>query len=125
MDFNTGRPNHIEDYIITVRNGAWFGWSDPKNKIYANLVVYDGGSKPSESDCTTGLAALQSAWDEKNKQYKLERVVGVGTTAGYETIANQLDQLYHDMKDGKLGVAATTGSWFVGITSVKTAIAKT
>ena len=119
MDFNTGRPNHIEDYLITVRTGAWFGWSDPKNKIYANLVIYDGGSKPSESDCTTGLAALQSAWDEKNKQYKLERI------SSYEGIGEQLDQLYHDMKDGKLGVAATTGSWFVGITSVKTAIAKT
>ena len=120
-----GRADHIEDYLVTVRDGQWFGWSDSKNKIYANLIVHDGGSKPSESDCTTGLAALQSAWDEKNKQYKLERVAGVGTTAGYETIANQLDQLYHDMKDGKLGVAATTGSWFVGITSVKTAIAKT
>ena len=120
-----GRADHIEDYLVTVRTGQWFGWSDSKNKIYANLIVHDGGSKPSESDCTTGLAALQSAWDEKNKQYKLERVAGVGTTAGYETIANQLDQLYHDMKDGKLGVAATSGSWFVGITSVKTAIAKT
>ena len=120
-----GRADHIEDYLVTVRDGQWFGWSDSKNKIYANLIVHDGGSKPSESDCTTGLAALQAAWDEKNKQYKLERVVGVGTTAGYESIANQLDQLYHDMKDGKLGVAATTGSWFVGISSVKTAIAKT
>ena len=120
-----GRADHIEDYLVTVRTGQWFGWSDSKNKIYANLIVHDGGSKPSESDCTAGLAALQAAWDEKNKQYKLERVVGVGTTAGYESIANQLDQLYHDMKDGKLGVAATTGSWFVGITSVKTAIAKT
>ena len=120
-----GRADHIEDYLVTVRDGQWFGWSDSKNKIYANLIVHDGGSKPSESDCTTGLAALQAAWDEKNKQYKLERVVGVGTTAGNESIANQLDQLYHDMKDGKLGVAATTGSWFVGITSVKTAIAKT
>ena len=120
-----GRADHIEDYLVTVRTGQWFGWSDSKNKIYANLIVHDGGSKPSESDCTTGLAALQAAWDEKNKQYKLERVVGVGTTAGYESIANQLDQLYHDMKDGKLGVAATTGSWVVGITSVKTAIAKT
>ena len=120
-----GRADHIEDYLVTVRTGQWFGWSDSKNKIYANLIVHDGGSKPSESDCTTGLAALQAAWDEKNKQYKLERVIGVGTTAGYESIANQLDQLYHDMKDGKLGVAATTGSWFVGITSGKTAIAKT
>ena len=125
MDYKTGRADHIEDYLITVRNGQWFGWSDSKNKIYANLIVHDGGSKPSESDCTSGLAALQAAWDEKNKEYKIQRVVGVGTTAGYESIANQLDQLYHDMKDGKLGVAATTGSWFVGISSVKTAIAKT
>ena len=124
MDIN-GRPDHIEDYLVKVRTGQWFGWSDVSNKIYANLIVHDGGSKPSESDCTSGLATLQAAWDEENKQYKLERVVGVGTTAGYESIANQLDQLYHDMKDGKLGVAATTGSWFVGITSVKTAIAKT
>ena len=124
MDIN-GRPDHIEDYLVKVRTGQWFGWSDPSNKIYANLIVHDGGSKPSESDCTSGLATLQAAWDEENKQYKLERVVGVGTTAGYESIANQLDQLYHDMKDGKLGVAATTGSWFVGISSVKTAIAKT
>ena len=120
-----GRADHIEDYLVTVRTGQWFGWSDSKNKIYANLIVHDGGSKPTESDCTTGLAAIQSTWDEENKQYKLERVAGVGTTAGYETIANQLDQLYHDMKDGKLGVAATTGSWFVCISSVKTAIAKT
>ena len=120
-----GRADHIEDYLVTVRTGQWFGWSDSKNKIYANLIVHDGGSKPSESDCTSGLAALQAAWDEKNKEYKIQRVVGVGTTAGYESIANQLDQLYHDMKDGKLGVAATTGSWFVGISSVKTAIAKT
>ena len=125
MDYLTGRANHIEDYLVTVRTGQWFSWSDHTNKIYANLVVLDGGSKPTEKECTDGLAAMQSAWDEENKQYKLERVVGVGTTAGYESIANQLDQLSHDMKDGKLGVAATTGSWFVGITSVKTAIAKT
>ena len=120
-----GRADHIEDYLVTVRTGQWFGWTDSENKIYANLIVHDGGSKPSESDCTSGLAALQAAWDEKNKEYKIQRVVGVGTTAGYESIANQLDQLYHDMKDGKLGVAATTGSWFVGVSSVKTAIAKT
>ena len=119
------RPSHIEDYLVTVRSGQWFGWSDSKNKIYANLVVHDGGSKPSESDCTNGLTALQSAWDEKNKKYTVERVVGVGTTAGYESISNQLDQLYHDIDAGKFGSDAKTGVWFVGISSVKTAIAKT
>ena len=124
MDFKTGRPNHISDYLVTVRSGQWYGWSDPRNQVYANLIVYDGGSKPTETECNNGLKALQDAWDEENKQYKLERVAGVGTTAGYESIRNQLDQLYHDMKDGKLGVAATTGSWYVGITSVKTAFPK-
>ena len=112
------RPK-LEDYLSTVRLGQWFGWSDSKNKIYANLIVHDGGSKPSESECNTGLAAMQSAWDEENKKYRVERV------DSYGSIGEQLDKLYHDMKDGKLGVAATTGSWFVGITSVKTAIAKT
>ena len=124
MDFKTGRPNHIEDYLVTVRLGQWFTWSDPTNPIYANLVVLDGGSKPTEDDCTNGLKALQDAWDLENNSYKSQRRLGVGTTSGYDTIENQLDQLYHDMQDGKLGVAATPGSWYVGITSVKTAFPK-
>ena len=119
-----GRADHIEDYLVTVRTGQWFGWSDSKNKIYANLIVHDGGSKPSESDCTNGLKALQDAWDLENDSYKSQRRLGVGSTSGYPLIELQLDQLYHDMKDGKLGVGATTGSWYVGITSVKTAFPK-
>ena len=124
MRYPDGRPDHIEDYLITVRKGQWFGWSDPDNRIYANLVVHDGGSKPSESDCTNGLAALQSAWDLENDSYKSQRRSGVGSTSGYPLIELQLDQLYHDMTDGKLGAGATTGSWYVGITSVKTAFPK-
>ena len=73
MNFQTGRPDHIEDYLITVRTGQWFGWSDSKNKIYANLIVHDGGTKPSESDCTNGLKALQDAWDLENDSYKSKR----------------------------------------------------
>ena len=115
------RPSHIEDYLVTVRDGQWFGWSNPKDKVYANLIVNDGGSKPSESDCTNGLAAMQAAWDLENDSYKSQRRLGVGSTSGYPLIELQLDQLYHDMKDGKLGVGATTGSWFVGISSVKSA----
>jgi hypothetical protein len=69
MDDNN-RPNHIEDYLARLHSGQWFGWSDSKNKIYANLVILDSSkSKPSESDCTTGLAALQTAHDNaKTKQ---------------------------------------------------------
>ena len=69
MDDNN-RPDHIEDYLAQLHSGQWFGWSNSKNKIYANLVILDGSkSKPSESDCTTGLAALQTAHDNaKTKQ---------------------------------------------------------
>ena len=90
MDHSTGRPDHIEDYLITVRTGQWFGWSDSSNKIYANLIVLDGGSKPTESDCTTGLKALQDAWDLENDSYKSQR------RAEYPTIATQLDYIYHN-----------------------------
>jgi hypothetical protein len=63
MDIN-GRPNHIEDYLVSLHTGQWFSWSDSKNKVYANLIILDDSkSKPSESDCTSGLATLQSDFD--------------------------------------------------------------
>ena len=89
MDILTGRPDHIEDYLIRVRTGQWFGWSDSKNKIYANLIVHDGGSKPSESDCTNGLKALQDAWDLENDSYKSKR------RDEYPSVVDQLDLIYH------------------------------
>ena len=85
-----GRADHIEDYLVTVRTGQWFGWSDSSNKIYANLIVHDGGSKPTESDCTTGLAALQAAWDLQNDSYKSKR------RAEYPSIVDQLDDIYNN-----------------------------
>jgi len=58
------RPTHIEDYLVSLHSGQWFGWSDSKNKIYSNLIILDDTKdKPSESDCTTGLATLQSDYD--------------------------------------------------------------
>ena len=69
----TGRPTHIEDYLVTVRTGQWFGWSDSKNKIYANLIVLDGGSKPTEQECTDGLAALQTAHDDTKTKKETDK----------------------------------------------------
>ena len=89
-----GRPDHIEDYLITVRTGQWFGWSDSKNKIYANLIVHDDGAKPTEADCTNGLKALQDAWDLENDSYKSKR------RAEYPSVADQLDDIYHNGIDG-------------------------
>ena len=102
MDVN-GRPDHIEDYLTRYREGFWYKWSDSSNKIYSNIVVIDGGSKPTESDCTTGLAALQAAWDLENDSYKSQR------KAEYPSIEDQLDIIYHS------GVA----SWKTTIKAIK------
>ena len=98
-----GRAEHIEDYLITVRLGQWFGWTDPSNKIYANLIVHDGGSKPTEKECTDGLAALQAAWDLENDSYKSQR------RAEYPSLEDQLDDIYHN------GIVA----WKVTIKTIK------
>ena len=63
MDIN-GRPNHIEDYLVKLHTGQWFGWSDDKNKVYANLIIHnDSKTKPTEQECIDGLAQLQSDYD--------------------------------------------------------------
>jgi len=84
------RPNHIEHYLVNVRKGAWFGWSNSKDKIYANLIVHDGGSKPTETECTDGLAALQAAWDLEFDSYKSQR------RAEFPSVESQLDDIYHN-----------------------------
>ena len=68
---------------------------------------------PVEADIITAFKARLVV--EKSLEYQGNRA------NSYPQVTEQLDQLYHDMKDGKLGVGATTGSWFVGISSVKSA----
>jgi hypothetical protein len=104
-----GRPDHIEDYLVSLHTGQWFGWSDTKNKVYANLIIHDDSkSKPSESDCTSGLATLQSAYD--NVEYKRTRAVA------YPKLKEQLDLLYKDMAADK---GDKTGEWFKAVKKVK------
>ncbi len=107
MRYPDGKPDHIEDYLITVREGQWFGWSDAKNKIYANLIVHDGGTKPTEADCTNGLKALQDAWDLETNGYRAKR------RAAYPSYQEQLDMQYWDKKNG-------TTTWVDAITKIKT-----
>ena len=71
---------------------------------------------PPEADIITAFKARLVV--EKSLEYQGHRA------NKYPQVTEQLDQLYHDMKDGKLGVGATTGSWFVGISSVKTSFPK-
>ena len=94
MDRNF-RPNHIEDYLVRLHSGQWFGWSNSKNKVYANLIIHDDSkAKPTEQECTDGLATIQSEFDDANKTYKLNRA------NEYPSIVDQLDDIYHNGIDG-------------------------
>ena len=99
-------------------------------KAYPSIVTFDEsfvdyGLDASGNKVTIVQSNVDAARVELNKlNYRTDRVVGSATTSGYPYVEEQLDQLYHDMTNGKLGAAATTGSWYVGITSVKTAFPK-
>ena len=113
MDYETGRLNHIEDVLIRLHTDNWFGWSDPRNKVYANLEIYtvDGVThpKPSKASLESALAAAQAEFDGNG--YARNRA------AAYPSIADQLDMQYHD------GVNSTT-TWADAIAAVKTKYAK-
>ena len=109
-----GRADHIADYLVTVRTGQWFGWSDSKNRIYANLIVHDGGSKPTEKECTDGLATMQAAWDLENDSYRSKR------REAYDTLPNQLDLLWHAI-DADSDLKAKFNAFYNSIKEVKDA----
>ena len=95
-------------------------------KAYPNIFTLDDsfvnyGLDASGNKVSIVQSNVDAARVELDKlNYRINRS-GIGTSGGYPDISEQLDQLYHDMTDGKLGAGATTGSWYVGITSVKIA----
>jgi len=60
------RSDHIEDVLIRVHTGQWFGWSDPKNKVYANLIIHGDQEKPTQEFLESELARLQSEYDAQD-----------------------------------------------------------
>jgi acetyl-CoA acetyltransferase len=87
MDINN-RPDHIEDYLTSLHSGQWFGWSDSKNKVYANIVIHpkiqdesndtidNPHSKPTEQQCIDGLAALKTAFDDAKTKVTSDKTSG-------------------------------------------------
>ena len=96
-------------------------------KAYPNVFMIDDGTDTIVDANGDAVTIDQSLVDTARAEldgliYQQHRVLGVGVTSGYPPISEQLDLLYHDMKNGKLN---TSGEWYVGITSVKNAIPKT
>ena len=55
----------IEDVLVQMHSGQWFGWSDSKNKVYANLIIHGGQEKPTQEFLESELARLQSEHDSQ------------------------------------------------------------
>jgi hypothetical protein len=71
------RPTHIEDYLVSLHTGQWFGWSDTKNKDYVNLIIHDDSkTKPTEQECIDGLAQLQSDFDTAQTNAETKKASG-------------------------------------------------
>ena len=76
MDIN-GRATHIEDYLVSLHTGQWFGWSDSKNKVYANLIIHDDSkTKPTEQECIDGLAQLQTDYNTAQTNTETKKASG-------------------------------------------------
>jgi len=109
---NNGRPDHIEDVLVTLHTGQWFGWSDAKNKVYANLVIHSADAKPTESSLTTELATRQAAFD--GAAYSRTRA------RAYPSIGDQLDMLWHAI-DGDATLKSDYADFHTAIKAVKDA----
>tara|TARA_R100000656_G_scaffold42749_1_gene35308 strand:- start:242 stop:559 length:318 start_codon:yes stop_codon:yes gene_type:complete len=86
----------LEDYLKGLHTGQWFGFNNlngnEENKTYANLVIFSDDVKPTEQECTDGVAALQATYDGQGYARSRE--------AEYPTWQDQLDDIYHNGIDG-------------------------
>ena len=99
MDMRTGRVDHIEDVLMRLHTGQWFGWSDATNKVYANLVIHNSDyDKPTEKSLTDALAKQQSDFDAQ--EYARNRATE------YPSSGDQMDMIYKDNKNSTTTHAA-------------------
>ena len=98
----------LEDCLIRLHTGQWFGWSDSKNKTYANLVIHSDDTKPTEQECIDGVTALQTEYD--SQAYARSR------KQEYDKL-NQWEMQFDDNRDG-------TSTWIDSINEIKSQFPK-
>ena len=69
------RAKSIEDVLVHMRTGQWFGFGG-KEKIYANLIIHTDDEKPTQEWLEAELTRQQEAWDAEQvaKQARLDSV---------------------------------------------------
>jgi len=106
------RPETIENVLVKMHLGQWFGWTDSSDKVYANLVIHPVNGvthpKPSETELTQLLADAQAEFD--GNTYKRNR------EKGYPLFQEQLDMIFHDLEAND----PTVTTWRDAIRAVKT-----
>ena len=82
------KPEHIEDILVPLHSGQWFGWSDSKNKVYENLVIhYADKEKPTKEWLEAELKNQQDAYDNDYARKRLEAYDAAGCTISALAIA--------------------------------------
>ena len=118
------RPSTLEDAVVYYHTGSWFKWTDIYDKTYANLRLHekvwnsDGTALidnpvtelPTEAAINAKLAEVQADYDNKFQTHLIDRV------KEYSSVLDQLDQLWHDIDEGKLD---KTGSFYTTIKTIK------
>ena len=119
MNRETGKVDHIEDVLIELHTGQWFGWSDSKNKVYENLIIHDPEAqspenkemhgiwpteKPTQEFLESELQRMQGEFDAQD--YARDRI------GAYPSWQDQMDMQYHDAVDG-------TTTWQDAVKTVK------
>jgi len=67
------RLEQIEDVLVRLHSGQWFGWSDPTNKVYANLIIHGNQEKPTQEFLESELQRQQAEYD--SQEYARNRAV--------------------------------------------------
>ena len=112
-----GRPNHIEDALVRLHDNQWFGWTDSKNKIYANLKLSDNNEIYSsiESFFTAAVSSNEILYLCKDNH---DKEMGLGLFA--ETINSSLregliDEMQFDRLNNSINLIQKLVEEYYGI----------
>ena len=86
------KPEHIEDVLVHLHSGQWFGWSDSKNKVYDNLVIHHADKeKPTKEWLEAELTRQQDAYDNDYARKRLEEYPSIDelTVALWEGVVEE------------------------------------